>query len=176
MDIEELGQVERCSLPGSGSCGKASPQLFVGCHSNCNVTYHVDVVLLGGMFTANTMSSAVEALGMALPGEEFLTTLVFLDRLHVVVVQYSCGIIRPVSLQCRNTYLQFIHIMLILRSSLIHHTVLFYLQCSVATRDGYSCTLTQIVFSSHYVKVLSTMFVIVPCGRYGLQSCCDQAD
>ena len=44
MDIEELGQVERCSLPGSGSCGKASPQLFVGCHSNCNVTYHVDVV------------------------------------------------------------------------------------------------------------------------------------
>lgn len=42
MDIEELGQVERCSLPGSGSCG--------------------------GMFTANTMSSSVEALGMALPG------------------------------------------------------------------------------------------------------------
>ena len=22
MDIEELGDIERCSLPGSGSCGK----------------------------------------------------------------------------------------------------------------------------------------------------------
>ena len=24
MDIEELGDIERCSLPGSGSCGKYS--------------------------------------------------------------------------------------------------------------------------------------------------------
>jgi len=45
IDIEELDHIERCALPGSGSCG--------------------------GMFTANTMSSAVEALGMALPGMIF---------------------------------------------------------------------------------------------------------
>ncbi|KAL5475442.1 hypothetical protein EMCRGX_G025259 [Ephydatia muelleri] len=42
MDIEELHSVECCALPGSGACG--------------------------GMFTANTMSASVEALGMSLPG------------------------------------------------------------------------------------------------------------
>eukprot|EP01121_Diplochlamys_sp_Union-15-3_P018293 TRINITY_DN6634_c0_g1_i1.p1 TRINITY_DN6634_c0_g1~~TRINITY_DN6634_c0_g1_i1.p1 ORF type:complete len:576 (-),score=121.96 TRINITY_DN6634_c0_g1_i1:35-1762(-) len=42
IDIEELHKMECTSMPGSGSCG--------------------------GMFTANTMSSAIEALGMALPG------------------------------------------------------------------------------------------------------------
>jgi dihydroxy-acid dehydratase len=39
---EQLGEVERAACPSEGSCG--------------------------GMFTANTMSSAAEALGMALPG------------------------------------------------------------------------------------------------------------
>lgn len=38
----ELGEVERHACPGAGSCG--------------------------GMFTANTMSSAIEAMGMSLPG------------------------------------------------------------------------------------------------------------
>jgi dihydroxy-acid dehydratase len=42
IDDEQLGQVERAACPSEGSCG--------------------------GMFTANTMSSAAEALGMALPG------------------------------------------------------------------------------------------------------------
>ena len=42
IDIEELQAVECHALPGSGACG--------------------------GMFTANTMASSVEALGMALPG------------------------------------------------------------------------------------------------------------
>jgi dihydroxy-acid dehydratase len=39
---EKLGEIERAACPGEGSCG--------------------------GMFTANTMASAAEALGMALPG------------------------------------------------------------------------------------------------------------
>lgn len=42
IDIEELHKIECVSLPGSGTCS--------------------------AMFTANTMASAVEALGMALPG------------------------------------------------------------------------------------------------------------
>eukprot|EP01120_Amphizonella_sp_Union-15-10_P012661 TRINITY_DN566_c0_g3_i1.p1 TRINITY_DN566_c0_g3~~TRINITY_DN566_c0_g3_i1.p1 ORF type:complete len:576 (-),score=102.61 TRINITY_DN566_c0_g3_i1:30-1757(-) len=42
IDIEELNRIECLALPGSGSCG--------------------------GMFTANTMASAIEALGMSLPG------------------------------------------------------------------------------------------------------------
>ena len=42
IDEEELRQVERHACPGAGSCG--------------------------GMYTANTMSSAIEAMGMSLPG------------------------------------------------------------------------------------------------------------
>jgi dihydroxy-acid dehydratase len=41
MNAEDFGQIERRAIPGSGSCG--------------------------GMYTANTMSSAFEALGMSLP-------------------------------------------------------------------------------------------------------------
>jgi dihydroxy-acid dehydratase len=41
MRAEELAAVERCAIPGPGSCG--------------------------GMYTANTMASAIEALGMSLP-------------------------------------------------------------------------------------------------------------
>ena len=35
------------------------------------VCYVCFVIIIGGMFTANTMSSAVEALGMAPPGQFF---------------------------------------------------------------------------------------------------------
>ena len=38
----ELTKIEECAIPGPGSCG--------------------------GMYTANTMASAIEALGMSLPG------------------------------------------------------------------------------------------------------------
>ena len=41
IDDEELQAIEACSIPGEGSCG--------------------------GMYTANTMASAIEALGMSLP-------------------------------------------------------------------------------------------------------------
>ena len=42
IDSAELGRIERSACPGAGSCG--------------------------GMFTANTMSAAIEALGLSLPG------------------------------------------------------------------------------------------------------------
>jgi dihydroxy-acid dehydratase len=41
MNDKELGEIEACAIPGAGSCG--------------------------GMYTANTMASAIEALGMSLP-------------------------------------------------------------------------------------------------------------
>src|SRR3989442_9925561 len=41
MAADELGEIERRACPGAGSCG--------------------------GMFTANTMSAAIEAMGMSLP-------------------------------------------------------------------------------------------------------------
>ncbi|MBI2166198.1 MAG: dihydroxy-acid dehydratase [Chloroflexi bacterium] len=43
MGLEELRELEACACPGEGSCA--------------------------GLFTANTMSSAIEALGMSLPGD-----------------------------------------------------------------------------------------------------------
>jgi dihydroxy-acid dehydratase len=42
IPLETFEEIERCAIPGAGSCG--------------------------GMYTANTMSSAFEALGMSLPG------------------------------------------------------------------------------------------------------------
>ena len=42
LSDEELKEVEKYAIPGPGSCG--------------------------GMYTANTMASAIEALGMSLPG------------------------------------------------------------------------------------------------------------
>jgi dihydroxy-acid dehydratase len=42
IDDAELAEIERCAIPGPGSCG--------------------------GMYTANTMASAIEALGLSLPG------------------------------------------------------------------------------------------------------------
>jgi len=51
IDKEELTGVERHACPGAGSCG--------------------------GMYTANTMSSAIEALGMSLPGS---STMAAVDR------------------------------------------------------------------------------------------------
>src|SRR6476660_948148 len=41
IDDQELHAIESCAIPGPGSCG--------------------------GMYTANTMASAIEALGMSLP-------------------------------------------------------------------------------------------------------------
>ena len=41
IDDAQLEQIESCAIPGPGSCG--------------------------GMYTANTMASAIEALGMSLP-------------------------------------------------------------------------------------------------------------
>ncbi|MBL4636041.1 MAG: dihydroxy-acid dehydratase [Kofleriaceae bacterium] len=51
IDDEELGKIERNACPGPGSCG--------------------------GMYTANTMSSAIEAMGMSLP---FSSTMAAVDE------------------------------------------------------------------------------------------------
>lgn len=51
IDDEELGKIERHACPGAGSCG--------------------------GMYTANTMSSAIEAMGMSLP---YSSTMAAVDQ------------------------------------------------------------------------------------------------
>lgn len=52
IDAERLKKVEECAIPGAGSCG--------------------------GMYTANTMSSAIEAMGMSLP---YSSTMAAEDRI-----------------------------------------------------------------------------------------------
>ena len=52
MDTEKLRKVEECAIPGAGSCG--------------------------GMYTANTMSAAIEAMGMSLP---YSSTMAAEDRM-----------------------------------------------------------------------------------------------
>ena len=64
IDIEELHHIECSALPGSGSCG----QFIKHSHIISRGLSCISCTHTGGMFTANTMSSAVEALGMALPG------------------------------------------------------------------------------------------------------------
>ena len=49
MNDTDFVQIERCAIPGRGSCG--------------------------GMYTANTMSSAIEAMGMSLPGSSTMAAI-----------------------------------------------------------------------------------------------------
>lgn len=49
LSDEELAKVEACAIPGPGSCG--------------------------GMYTANTMASAIEAMGLSLPGSSSMTAV-----------------------------------------------------------------------------------------------------
>ena len=49
IDSDELEAIESCAIPGPGSCG--------------------------GMYTANTMASAIEAMGMSLPNSSALTAV-----------------------------------------------------------------------------------------------------
>ncbi|MFQ3578291.1 MAG: dihydroxy-acid dehydratase [Verrucomicrobiia bacterium] len=49
LTTRELGQIEQCAIPGPGSCG--------------------------GMYTANTMASAIEALGFSIPGSSAQTAV-----------------------------------------------------------------------------------------------------
>jgi dihydroxy-acid dehydratase len=49
IDDEQLGQIERCAIPGPGSCG--------------------------GMYTANTMACAIEAMGLSLPNSSAMAAV-----------------------------------------------------------------------------------------------------
>ena len=61
LDIEELAAIEQHACPGSGTCA--------------------------GMFTANTMSTCIEALGMAVPGSSTTPALNAKGEIHEEVIQ-----------------------------------------------------------------------------------------
>ena len=64
MDETDFKQIEKCAIPGSGSCG--------------------------GMYTANTMSSAFEAMGMSLP---YSSTMANEDEEKVVSAAESARVL-----------------------------------------------------------------------------------
>jgi dihydroxy-acid dehydratase len=64
MSEEDFCQIERHAIPGSGSCG--------------------------GMYTANTMSSAFEALGMSLP---YASTMANVEGEIVAMVERACRVL-----------------------------------------------------------------------------------
>jgi dihydroxy-acid dehydratase len=83
IDAEELRQVERHACPGAGSCG--------------------------GMFTANTMSSAIEAMGMSLPysstmAAEDAETAVSAARSGYVLADAIHKEIRPENILTRQAF------------------------------------------------------------------------
>jgi dihydroxy-acid dehydratase len=83
IDEEELRQVERHACPGAGSCG--------------------------GMYTANTMSSAIEAMGMSLPGSSTMAaedaeTAVSAARSGFVLAEAIRKEIRPENILTRKAF------------------------------------------------------------------------
>jgi dihydroxy-acid dehydratase len=83
IDDRQLRRVEQCAIPGPGSCG--------------------------GMYTANTMASAIEALGMSLPGSSAQTAIgkAKMDdcrRAGAAVVQLLKRGIRPSDILTREAF------------------------------------------------------------------------
>ncbi len=83
IDRDEFENVERHACPGTGSCG--------------------------GMYTANTMSSAIEALGMALPGSSTMANpdQEIVDSTHAagrMLVNLIAKDIRPADIMTRKAF------------------------------------------------------------------------
>ncbi len=73
MSEEDFCQIERRAIPGSGSCG--------------------------GMYTANTMSSAFEALGMSLPGSSCMANVE--DEIVVATARAAEAVVNAVRLDLK---------------------------------------------------------------------------
>lgn len=83
IDDEELGAIEAKAIPGPGSCG--------------------------GMYTANTMASAIEALGMSLPGSSAQAAIssdkqLDCQRAGAQVVKLLESGIRPLDIMTRKAF------------------------------------------------------------------------
>ena len=83
IDEQELKEIEACAIPGHGSCG--------------------------GMYTANTMSSAIEALGMSLPDSSAQLAVSEEKRLDAeqagtAVVKLVADNVRPLDVMTREAF------------------------------------------------------------------------
>ena len=96
IDDSELKEIECCSIPGAGSCG--------------------------GMYTANTMASAIEALGMSLPNSSAQTAVSRAKKKDcqdagAAVLNLIKKGIRPSDIMTRNAFLNAITVVTALGGS-----------------------------------------------------------
>ncbi|MCS7062718.1 MAG: dihydroxy-acid dehydratase [Methylacidiphilales bacterium] len=135
---QELAQIERCAIPGPGSCG--------------------------GMYTANTMASAIEALGLSLPNSSAQTAVSDAKRddarrageavLHLIEKN-----IRPRDILTRRAFENAITLTIILGGST--NAVLHLL--AIARAAGVRLTLDDFTRIGRKTPVLADL---KPSGRY----------
>jgi dihydroxy-acid dehydratase len=138
IDEEELRQVERHACPGAGSCG--------------------------GMYTANTMSSAIEAMGMSLPysstmAAEDAETAVSAARSGYVLAEAIRNEIRPENILTREAFENAIAVVMAVGGST--NAVLHLL--AIAHAAGVLLSLDDFERIREHVPVLCDL---KPSGRY----------
>ncbi|MEW6307143.1 MAG: dihydroxy-acid dehydratase, partial [Verrucomicrobiota bacterium] len=132
IDNTELQKIESCAIPGPGSCG--------------------------GMYTANTMASAVEALGMSLPNSSAQNAIskAKIDDCHragAAVVQLIKKNIRPRDIMTRKAFENAITVVIALGGST--NAVLHLL--AMASAAGVKLTLDDFTRIGKRVPVLADL-------------------
>ncbi len=138
VDDAELHEIECCSIPGPGSCG--------------------------GMYTANTMASAIEALGMSLPNSSAQAAVsedkrVDCQKAGAAVVKLIEAGIRPRDIMTRKAFLNAIAVVTALGGST--NAVLHLL--AMADAAGVKLTMDDFTRVGKKVPVLADL---KPSGRF----------
>jgi dihydroxy-acid dehydratase len=140
LDDAELKTVESCSIPGAGSCG--------------------------GMYTANTMASAIEALGMSLPNSSTQIAVseekkLDCRRAGAAVLALAKAGIRPSDILTKKAFENAITVVIALGGST--NAVLHLL--AIAHTAGVRLTIDDFTRVGKNVPVLADL---KPSGRYGM--------
>jgi len=140
LDDAELKIVESCSIPGAGSCG--------------------------GMYTANTMASAIEALGMSLPNSSTQIAVseekkLDCRRAGAAVLALARAGIRPSDILTKKAFENAITVVIALGGST--NAVLHLL--AIAHTAGVKLTIDDFTRIGKRVPVLADL---KPSGKYGM--------
>jgi len=138
IDDAELQKIESCAIPGPGSCG--------------------------GMYTANTMASAIEALGMSLPNSSAQNAISKAKkedcrRASAAVIEMLKAGIRPLDIMTRQGFENAITVVIALGGST--NAVLHLL--AMAHAAGVKLTLDDFTKIGKHVPVLADL---KPSGKY----------
>ncbi len=138
IDDAQLHKIESCAIPGPGSCG--------------------------GMYTANTMASAIEAMGMSLPGSSAQNAISKAkkedcQRAGAAVFELLKAGIRPLDIMTRKAFENAITVVIALGGST--NAVLHLL--GIAHAAGVKLTLDDFTRVGRHVPVLADL---KPSGRF----------